>query len=415
MRPSLCLRRLWAAVSVCLLAACGGSPGGDDDGAGSAGYIAQGSKLYDAAGEEVQLRGINMYGFNADILIPQYLWEMGWKEQIEQVRELGFNAVRLPFVPETLYSPLRAGEDLPTHVDPTLNPELIGKTPLQVLDLWMAEANRQQLYVVMDFHSVSNVSQYLTWYVDDPQAYGEGGWAETYNAQAYSEEDWIRDLRFVAQRYAGHEYFLGVDLYNEPYGVVRWGPGDPNHYSEKDDWKRAAERAAAAVLQANPQLLIFVEGIQGNYDGIEDSSLPMNLGENLQPQAYRPLDIPSSKLVLAPHTYGPDALYQYPKDSFSHPDFPHNLAADWETLFGQFADTHPVIVGEFGGFYGTGPSGEQDRIWQDALVDYLISKNMRSAFYWCYTPNSYNTGGILDDDLTVREDKLQMLHRLFGL
>ena len=406
-----------------LLGACGGGgagSGGEDDadGAGETpaiGYYAQGAKLYDPAGEEVQLRGINMYGFNADILIPEYLWEMGWKEQIQQVKDLGFNAVRLPFVPKTLYSPLKAGEDLPTHVEPTLNADLIGKTPLEIMDLWMAEADRQQLYVLLDFHSISNVSQYFTWYSDDPSAYGEGMWAETHDAQPYSENDWIRDLRFVALRYSGLAHFIGIDLYNEPYGVVRWGPGDPFGYSEEADWQRAAERAAAAVLDANPQLLIFVEGIQGNFDGEEDSSIPMNLGENLQPQAYRPLDIPDEKLVLSPHTYGPDDLYEFPKDSFDHPDFPDNLAADWETLFGQFSEQHPVIIGEFGGFYGTGPSGDQDRQWHDALVGYLISKDMRSAFYWCYTPNSYNTGGILDDDLKVREDKLKMLHRLFGI
>ena len=124
-----------------LLGACGGGgagSGGEDDadGAGETpaiGYYAQGAKLYDPAGEEVQLRGINMYGFNADILIPEYLWEMGWKEQIQQVKDLGFNAVRLPFVPKTLYSPLKAGEDLPTHVEPTLNADLIGKTPLEII------------------------------------------------------------------------------------------------------------------------------------------------------------------------------------------------------------------------------------------------------------------------------------------
>ncbi|MDT0496571.1 cellulase family glycosylhydrolase [Algiphilus sp. W345] len=162
---------------------------------------------------------------------------------MQQVKDLGFNAVRLPFVPKTLYSPLKAGEDLPTHVEPTLNAELIGKTPLEIMDLWTAEADRQHLYVGLDFHSISNVSQYFTWYSDDPSAYGEGMWAETHDAQAYSEDDWIRDLRFVAQRYSGLVHFIGIDPYNEPYGVVRWGPGDPFGYSEEADWQRAVERA----------------------------------------------------------------------------------------------------------------------------------------------------------------------------
>ena len=63
----------------------------------AAGYYAQAGKLYDASGQEIQIRGINHYGFNATILQPQFLWAMGWKEQIAQIKSLGFNAIRLPY------------------------------------------------------------------------------------------------------------------------------------------------------------------------------------------------------------------------------------------------------------------------------------------------------------------------------
>ncbi|HUP92407.1 MAG TPA: cellulase family glycosylhydrolase, partial [Solimonas sp.] len=145
--------------------------------------------------------------------------------------------------------------------------------------------------------------------------------------------------------------------------------------------------------------------------GIEDSSIPMNWGEDFQPQAYQPLAIPADKLVLSPHTYGPDV---YGKSSFDSPDYPRNLARDWETLFGQFASIHPVVVGEWGGRYGTGPSGQKDVEWQKALVQYLLGKGIHSSFYWCYTPNSGDTGGILDDQLAVRQDKMELLRTLWG-
>ncbi len=406
-----------ACALVALLTACGGGGGGDD---GTPGYVARNGKVYDADGDAVQLRGINLFGFETDILIPQYLDAMGWKQQIAQVKALGFNAVRLPFVPETLYSTQRIGVDLDTFVDAELNADIIGKTPLEFLDLWMDEAQAQGLYVVLDFHSVAKGVLAPLWYSDDAADYAEDGAAPTYNYLPYSAEDWIRDLVLVATRYSDHDRFVGLDLYNEPHDLARWGDGDPA-YVAAADWKLAAERAAAAVLTANPNLLVFVQGIYLNNDGIEDSTLGVNFGENLQPQRYRPLAIPDDKLVLFPHTYGPDALYDFPKASFSDPAFPANLAADWDTLFGRFAPTPPivlgqtVILGEFGGYYGTGPSGERDVLWHDALVDYLIAKDMRSAFYWCYTPNSDGTGGILDDDLAVREDKMAMLRRLFGI
>ena len=366
------------------------------------GYHVRAGQVHDAEGRPVQLRGINHFGFNAPILQPQFLWKMGWKAQIAQIRDLGFNAVRLPFVPDTLH--VTTPVDQLSWLDGEENRELAGKTPLQVLDLWMAEADRQGLYVVLDFHSVSAQRQYPTWFVDTPADF-----ALMYHGRAYTEQDWIDDLVFVAGRYAHLGGFIGIDLYNEPQGIVRWASGDRRAPDPKYHWKVAAENAAAAVLTANPDLLVFVAGIAGNWDGKEDSTIPMNYGENLQPQAYEPLDIRADKLVLSPHTYGPDV---YGKSSFDAPDYPANLAAHWEALFGQFHPRHAVIIGEWGGRYGRGPGARTaDVAWQNALVDYLRDKGIHSSFYWCYTPNSGDTGGILDDGLQVREDKMALLRR----
>jgi aryl-phospho-beta-D-glucosidase BglC (GH1 family)/lysophospholipase L1-like esterase len=371
----------------------------------AAGYFAQTGKIYDAQGQEIQIRGVSHYGFNATILQPQYLWAMGWKEQIAQIKSLGFNAIRVPYVPDTLYNKTPVNQL--SYIDAKLNPDLIGKTPLDVLDLWMAEANRQGMYILLDFHSVSMVRQYPTWFVSNPADFNL-----IYNKQAYTKENWIRDLVYVAKRYAHLTHFLGIDIYNEPNGTVRWSVGDPNVTNPIYHWKAAAESASAAVLAANPNLLIFVQGINGNYDNIENSNIPTNWGENFQPQAYQPLNIPYDKLVLTPHTYGPDV---YVKSSFSDPTFPANLPAHWDTLFGQFFQTHPVVIGEWGGKYGQGTGGQQDVTWQNALVDYLLSKGVRNSFYWCYTPNSGDTGGILDDNLNVRQDKMALVRKLWGV
>jgi len=370
----------------------------------AAGYTAQNGKLYDGGGNEIQLRGISHYGFNSTILQPEFLWAAGWKDQIAQMKSLGFNAIRVPFVPDTLYSTTPV--DQLSYVDASRNAELIGKTPLQALDLWMAEADRQGMYVLLDFHSVSKQRQYQTWFVSNP-----GDFSLIYNNQAYTPDNWRRDLVFVAKRYANLPHFFAIDVDNEPNGVVRWSAGDPNMTDTANYWKPATESAAAAILAANPNLLIFVQGITGNFDGVENTHIAMNWGENFQPQAYQPLSIPYDKLVLSPHTYGPDV---YKKSSFDAPDFPANLAADWEQLFGQFEPVHTVVPGEWGGRYGQGPSGQKDVVWQNAFVDYLIQKGIRNSFYWCYTPNSADSGGILDDSLAVQEGKMDLLRRLWG-
>ena len=370
----------------------------------AAGYTAQNGKLYDAGGNEIQLRGISHYGFNATILQPQFLWAMGWKEQIAQMKSLGFNAIRVPFVPDTLYNTTPV--DQLSYLDAGRNPEFIGKTPLQALDLWMAEADRQGMYVLLDFHSVSKQRQYQTWFVSNPADFGL-----MYNGQAYTADNWRRDLVFVAKRYANLPHFFAIDVDNEPNGVVRWSAGDPNMTDVANYWKPATESAAAAILAANPNLLIFVQGITANFDGVERTDIALNWGENFQPQAYQPLNIPYDKLVLSPHTYGPDV---YVKAAFNSPNFPANLAADWEQLFGQFEPVHTVVPGEWGGRYGQGGVGQKDFAWQNAFVDYLISKGIRNSFYWCYTPNSGDTGGILDDNLVVQEGKMTLLRRLWG-
>lgn len=366
------------------------------------GYHVRAGQVHDREGRPIQLRGINHFGFNAPILQPQFLWKMGWKEQIAQIRDLGFNAVRLPFVPDTLH--VTTPVDTLSWLDGAENQALVGRTPLQVLDLWMEEAERQGLYVLLDFHSVSAQRQYPTWFLDTPADF-----ALMYHGRAYTEQDWIDDLVLVARRYAHLRHFIGIDLYNEPHDIVRWAAGDRRASDPKYHWKTAAEKAAAAVLVANPDLLVFVAGITGNWDGVEDSRIPMNYGENLQPQAYQPLDIRADKLVLSPHTYGPDV---YRKATFDARGYPANLGAHWELLFGQFHPRHAVVIGEWGGHYGHGRDADPaDVAWQDALVDYLQDKGIHSSFYWCYTPNSEGTGGILDDDLQVREDKMALLRR----
>ena len=284
----------------------------------AAGYFAQAGKIYDANGQEVQLRGISHQGFNSTILQPQFLWSMGWKQQIAQIKSLGFNAIRVPFVPDTLYSTTTV--DKLSYVEPTLNADLIGKTPLQVLDMWMAEADRQGMYILLDYHSVSMVRQYPTWFVSNPADFGL-----IYNRKAYTKSEWMRDLVFVAARYSNLVHFFAIDIDNEPNGTVRWSTGDANAPNPDYFWKSAAELASVAVLTANPKLLIFVQGINGNFDGKENSSIPINWGEDFQPERYQALNIPASKLVLSPHTYGPDV---YVKASFNAANFPAKMVGD---------------------------------------------------------------------------------------
>lgn len=344
-------------------------------------YSVANGRIVDAQGQAVQLRGVNWSGFETADHVVHGLWARNWKSMIDQMRDLGFNAVRLPVCPGTLRG------SAPTSISYALNPDLAGLDSLGLLDAVVHYLDARGLYVLFDHHRPDCGSISELWYT----------------AQ-YPEAEWIADLTFLAARYGGVARVIGVDPKNEPHGAATWGTGNP-----ATDWNRAAERAAAAVGGVAPHWLVFVEGIEQNPScSANDGEF---WGENLEPLACTPLAIPTDRLVLSPHTYGPDVFAQ---PYFDEPAFPANMAAIWDRRFGRFvAAGHAVIIGEFGGKYGEGDPRDVD--WQDALVDYLMGKGIDSAFYWTWNPNSGDTGGILRDDWsTAREDKLALLARLWN-
>lgn len=343
-------------------------------------YSVGDGQIYDTGGQPVPLRGVSWFGFETGNHVVHGLWARNWKDMITQMQELGFDAVRLPFCPATLTGVA------PDSISYDLNPDLSGLNSLQVLDKIVQEFSDRGFHILLDHHTPDCAAISELWYTG-----------------SYTEQQWLNDLQFVAERYAAVPGVIGLDIKNEPHGSATWGTGDAT------DWRLAAKRAADAVLAKAPQWLIFVEGIGEN----PSCSYGPNhwWGGNIEPLACYPLDIPADRLVMAPHAYGPDV---YVQPYFDDPSFPANMPAIWETHFGQFVQQgYAVMLGEFGGKYGQGDA--RDVAWQDALVDYLIGKGIRGGFYWSWNPNSGDTGGILMDDwISVRTDKVTLLQRLWG-
>jgi len=338
--------------------------------------------IVDQNGDTVQLRGVNWFGFETQDHVVHGLWARNWRDMVAQIKAQGFNAIRLPVCPDTLQ-----GQPNP-NIDNGLNPDLQAMDSRQVLDTLLNHLDAEGIFILLDHHRPDCNAISELWYTS-----------------SYSEQQWIDDLVWMANRYKALPHLIGIDLKNEPHGPATWGTGNP-----ATDWNSAAERAAAAILAEASELLIFVEGIETNPDC--SGSINHWWGGNLEPLACYPLNIPADKLVLSPHVYGPDVFDQ---PYFSDSDFPANMPAIWEQHFGQFIDQgHAVIIGEFGGRYGHG-GDPKDRTLQDALVDYLAGKGVSSGFYWSWNPNSGDTGGILKDDWnSVWQDKVDLLNRLWG-
>ena len=344
-------------------------------------YYVQDGKVFNDQAEEINLYGVSWFGFETNNNVVHGLWARNWQDMIQQIRGLGFTAIRMPFCPRTLDNVTTSS------INYSANPDLQGLGSLDILDRVIAELDRQGFYILLDHHTSDCQTIDELWYT-----------------AGYSEQVWIDDLKFVADRYKDVEGVFAIDLKNEPHGQATWGTGNP-----ATDWKIAAETAASEVLSVNPDILVFVQGIQSNPTC--SGNIQHWWGGNLEPFDCFPLNIPADKLVLSPHVYGPDVFAQ---PYFSDPNFPDNMHAIWETHFGYLVDRgYAVIIGEFGGRYGTGGGDPRDREWQDTLINWMDGKGMTNFFYWSWNPNSGDTGGILQDDWqNIWEDKVALLSQL---
>jgi endoglucanase len=338
----------------------------------------RGSDILDRTGRSLLLRGVNWFGLETETHAPHGLWVRNYKDLITQIRELGYNFIRLPYSVQMMRDTTVKG------IDFNLNPDLKGKKPIEIMDAIVQEAGRQGLMILLDSHQLNNQRIPELWY-------GDG----------FTEEDWITAWTDLATRYQDQPNVIGADLKNEPHGTATWGTGD-----RKTDWRLAAERAGNAILQVNPNWLIVVEGI-------ENGMLPKQvlqrhwMGGNLENVKRAPVRLErSGRLVYSLHEYGPGVFDQ---PWFSEPSFPNNLLDRWEKGFHFIARKRitPVLIGEFGGRKTDEVSKEG--IWQRMLVQYIQDHRLHAA-YWSFNPNSKDTGGILQDDWkTVDGDKQKLL------
>ena len=321
----------------------------------------EGNQIVDSFGNPVILTGINWFGLETENYAPHGLWARSLDSILDQIVELGFNTIRLPYSNQLLDSASQ-----PNGINYELNPDLKGLNGLEILDKIIAGSGQRGLKVILDRHRPDSHAQSDLWYTPE-----------------YDEARWIGDWVMLAKRYAANDTVIGVDLHNEPHGRATWGSDDP-----ATDWRLAAERAGNAILQVNPNLLIIVQGVE-QYQGDW-----YWWGGNLSGAREQPvrLDAPA-QLVYSTHVYGPGV---YPQPWFSDPSFPDNMPGIWDRHWGYLVEEGiaPVIVGEFG---GRSVGEDKEGVWQRALVSYLREHNF-SYTYWTLNPNSGDTGGILLDD-----------------
>jgi len=353
------------------------------------GYLhTSGNKILDSTGATVRLTGLNWFGMETDNKTFHGLWSSNpWRGQLDTMASLGYNTLRIPFSDDAL-KPDAVANSINTYT----NPDLIGLSPLQILDKVIGYAGTKGMRVILDRHRPTTAGQTALWYTP-----------------AVPESTWIADWKTLAQRYAGNTTVIGADLHNEPHAEgtkpastgACWGCGD-----QARDWRLAAERAGNAILAVQPNWLIFVEGVScpsGGLNNVWDNDTSNDedcgwWGGNLSQAGAYPVRLNvANRLVYSPHEYATSVYHQ---TWFDDPAYPANMPAIWDHYWGYLYKQNlaPIMMGEF----GTTLASDVDRVWLQNLLAYTgMGVTGMSFTYWAWNPNSGDTGGIANDDWTT--------------
>lgn len=377
---------------------------------GSGYWHTRGSRIEDDHGRAVRIAGINWFGFETSEMVVHGLQNQNYRHILHLIKTSGFNTIRLPYSSQMVEHPivprLEKGEG-------KANGELAGLNAQEIMDRILAAAGDEGLKVILDNHrSEAGNSNERT-----------GLW---YSA-AYPEANWIADWQHLVERYRGYAdaygnpTLIGVDLRNEPYRMVKGEPtgscwtGDQSAggcpiTDVAHNWPAAAQRAATAILNSNPKLLIFVEGVDC-YSGKCNWQ-----GGNLMGVRQFPVELPySGHLVYSAHDYGPSVS---PQPWFTPATTPASLQQHWveQWAYLEQQGIAPVWLGEF----GTGnqdadlestQAGSQGQ-WFSAMIGFL---HAQTGINWCYWAlNGEDATGLLSHDYEAAQNS-QKLEQLTGI
>ena len=227
---------------------------------------------------------VNPSGAPMELYVGNTFWAASGRtiqQTMTEITGMGMNVIRLPIAPQTLNpnDPQGRAPNLKNH------PSVVSNNAREAMEDFIKLADKNDIQIILDIHSCSN---YLGWragrldarppFVDvDRERYDflreDYSCAATNNPssvkhiQAYNKQKWLDDLRELAglSESLGVSNILGIDIFNEP-----WDYSEPMEKLSEDAYK--------AINEVNPNVLVFVEGIDsyGNQDGS-----PNTVGDSL--------------------------------------------------------------------------------------------------------------------------------------
>ena len=330
--------------------------------------------------------------------IAHGLWAQDYHAIINDIKNLGYNTIRIPFSNQLVEDPIVPQNlSFSSNTGP-INTDLQGLSALQDLQKIVTYAGQEGLKVILDDHR-SEAGE---------SAESNGLW---YTA-TFTSQDWLNDWVTLAKMFAGNPTVVGFDLRNEPHTPAgdtyalgaTWGTGDPS-----TDVRLAYEQAGNAILAVDPGALIFCEGISENPTSAGGLNSTWWGGDLALARSKHWCDCRAGQypvvlsspghVVYSAHDYGPDLFQQ---TWFNSSTTAASLDAVWNQNWGYLYadDTAPVWVGEFGtdnsaaDIQSSSP-GSQGQ-WFADLVSYLQGNPWMGWTYWAL--NGEDSYDLLDNN-----------------
>lgn len=275
----------------------------------------EGNKFVNDQGETVVFRGYN--SSDPDKLEASGHWN---NEYFSKIKEWGGNIVRFPIHPTAWR---KRGKD----------------NYLQLIDQGIEMAQTNDLYVILDWHSIGNLK------------------SELFFLPIYetSKKETFDFWRLMAERYGNIPTVAFFEIFNEPttfngrLGLSSW-----------KEWKNIMEEVITIIRANGAKNIPLVAGFNWAYDLTE-------VREN-------PINAPGIAYVSHPYPQKREKPWE----------------EKWEQDWGFVADTYPVILTEIG-FCEAGERGAHvpvidDGKYVDAIFNYSEQKGI-SFVVWVFDPN----------------------------
>ena len=230
--------------------------------------------------------------------------------------------------------------------------EFVNDGNWEEMDKFFNIAYQYDIDIVLDFHRLHSTHQSFRPYDNH-----------------FTFDDFLDTWRIILDRYKSYSNLKGVDIFNEYQG---------NNVVE---WNNLSRQIVSFIENQFPERFdYYVGGVRwgGNLYGVKLDDLSYN-----------------DRITYTIHKYW----------------FSDGIDEEaWAATFDK--ENHKLIsVGEWG--YKTDGS-EFEKKFAIEFVDWLKENNIRDTFFWTWTYNSGDTGGILKADCTtVDYEKIRLLHDLW--